>query len=145
MSNDRFFSDDDRVEGGGGILNSSGLREFDTVSEKVVAEGLEVEMSCPHCGRKKQVVAEWPELIVLSQNKTGLPPLLPQGWQFSPKTGTAFTALRCNSCGKDGALQVHLTPEDAQVHVNTGINTRFISPQVYNTLMAQIAQQRARG
>lgn len=145
MSNDRFFSDEDRAEGVGGILNSSGLREFEGVQEKVVAEGLEVEMSCPHCGRKKQVILEWPELIVLSQNSSGLPPLLPNGWQFDPQSGTAYTALTCNSCGKQRALVVHMTPEDAQVHVNTGVNTRLIPPHIYNGLMSQIAQQRARG
>jgi hypothetical protein len=145
MSKDRHFNDEDKLEGGGGILQSSGLREFDSVQEKVVADGLEVEMSCPHCGRKKQIVVEWPELIVLAQNASGLPPLLPEGWYFSPENGTAFTALKCNSCGKEKALVVHLTPEDAQVHVKTGMNTRLIPPPVYNSVMARVAQQRARG
>ena len=142
MSNDRFFSDEDKAEGVGGILNSSGLREFEGVQEKVVADGLEVEMSCPNCGRKKQVVLEWPELVVLSQNQSGLPPLLPQGWHFDPNSGTAYTALQCNSCGKPRSLVVHMTPEDAQMHVQTGINTRLMPPQVYNAVMAQIARSR---
>lgn len=142
MSNDRFFSDEDKAEGVGGILNSSGLREFEGYQEKVVADGLEVEMSCPNCGRKKQVVLDWPELVVLSQNQSGLPPLLPQGWHFDPNSGTAYTTLQCNSCGKPRSLVVHMTPEDAQMHVRTGINTRLMPPQVYNAVMAQIARSR---
>lgn len=64
----------------GGIFSSSmagekgGLREFDSVKDQVTGDGVVIEMMCRGCGRSKQVLITWPEVVAL---RCGMSPSIP--------------------------------------------------------------------
>lgn len=122
--------------GSGGILDSAGLRGYDKVKTSVKLKGPQVRMDCRNCGNTRDVNLEWPEIMQVAGNMQGADPILPQGWKYSPINHTAYTTLRCPACGKDG-FSVHVTPEEAQLHVKQGIAAGFVDGR-----QAQAIQQR---
>jgi hypothetical protein len=42
-----------------------GLKRFDSIESDVTSQGLIIEMACRQCGRPKQLLVEWPEMVAL--------------------------------------------------------------------------------
>lgn len=138
---DDFLGGEAGAQEGGGILDSQGLRDYEGIETHVEAGGAAVTSNCRKCNKKRKVIIEWPELIILGTNAPGKRPILPRGWQFSQNNLDAFVALRCTACGEDG-FNIHMAPTEAQQHVRAGLNSGLIQPQVVQQYTAQAEQAR---
>jgi hypothetical protein len=128
--------------GNAGILGGMGLDDYDSVRERVEAEGLFVQLNCRFCNRERAITVEWPELYQIGSNAPGLPVLMPQGWRFSPNNGTAFLAHGCPACGQPG-LTLHMTPDEARRHVENAVQATLIPPQAIASWRQHIAALRS--
>jgi len=142
---DDFLNGDGAGAEGGGILESPGLRDYEGIETTIGVEGARVVLNCRRCNRKKQVVVEWPELIILAENGPGKSPLLPTGWNFSEKNRTAYVPMRCNSCGNDTGIAIHMAPDEARGHVNAALNAGLVNRQQVAQIQQQVNGARARG
>lgn len=138
---DDFLSGEAGVHEGGGILDSQGLRDYEGIETRVEAEGAAVTVNCRKCNKKRKIVIEWPELIILASNGPGQRPVLPKGWQFSENNLTGFVTLRCSSCGEPG-FSIHMTPEEAQGHVRSGLASGLLHPAQVQQVQQQMARVR---
>lgn len=115
--------------GNAGVLSGMGLDDFDNIQESVQTDGVKVEMNCRFCNSKRGVVLEWPELYQVGSNGPNLPVLLPKGWQYSQNNGTTVFIHACPSCGKREGIAIHMTPDEARRHVQSGAEAGLIHPQ----------------
>lgn len=129
------FSDDS-----GGSLESPGLRDYDNVQQTIEPDGLKVAISCRLCGRKHELTLEWHELYVIGSNKPGTVPIMPRDFRRSEQ-GTAYTQYNCTKCANPG-ITVHITPDEAARHINTAVQSGFVSPQQAQTWGQQVMQAR---
>lgn len=129
--------------GNAGILQGMGLDDYDSIREKVQADGLNVEINCRFCNGKRGIVLEWPELYQIGSNAPGAPVLVPRGWQFSPNNGTALFLHRCPACSQQQGLTIHITPDEARRHVSSAVAAGLIPPSQLNQWKAQVAQLRS--
>lgn len=136
-----FLEGDGALREGGGILDSHGLRDYEGIETAVIPEGAGVILNCRSCNKKRRVVVEWPELVVLAENGPGARPLLPQGWVFSQNNLDAYVQLRCGGCGQPG-FAVHMTPQEAQQHVKSGLAAGLIQPQLVQGIQQKIRATR---
>lgn len=141
---DDFLEGDGAIREGGGILESHGLRDYEGIETSVIVEGAGVVLNCRRCNKKRRVVVEWPELVILAENGPGRRAILPQGWRFSENNKDGYVQLNCSSCGSPG-YAVHMTPQEAQAHVGAGLKAGLISPQLVQQYQRQVAQMRAGG
>lgn len=147
---DDVLSGEAGVQEGGGILDSQGLRDYEGIETRLEGPspphhqgGVAVTLNCRHCNKKRKVILEWPEIIVVADNGPGKRPLLPQGWKFSQNNLDAYVMLPCPSCGQPG-FAIHMTPEEAQQHVRSGVNSGLLNPQAVQQLQQQNALTRSR-
>ena len=136
-----FLEGDGALREGGGILDSHGLRDFEGIETSVIPEGAGVVLNCRSCNKKRRVIVEWDELVVLGENGPGLRPILPQGWAFSENNRDAYVQLPCSSCGQPG-FAVHMTPQEAQGHVKAGMAAGLIQPQRAQSIAHRVRQMR---
>jgi hypothetical protein len=127
--------------GNAGILNSAGLDDYDSVREKIQADGVEVSVNCRMCNSKRGIVLEWPELYQIGANNPALPPLIPPGWRFSQNNGSAVFITTCPACGKPG-LAIHVTPDEARRKVESAVNAGLIPPHAIQQWRAHVARVR---
>lgn len=132
---------DDVLSETGGIHEGGGLSDFEDVKEKIVADGLQLQMKCRLCGKAHNVVLEWEELFVVGSNGPGASPLLPANWQYSNNNQDAYTAIQCSRCHGPG-LSPHVTPDEARKIVNQGVSRGFVPPQAVNAWKQRIAMAR---
>lgn len=125
----------------GGIHEGTGLNDFEGVKERLVAEGLQLQMKCRLCGKSHNVVLEWEELFVVGSNNPGMAPVLPPNWRYSQNNQDAYTMLACSRCGGEG-LAPHVTPEDARKIVNQGVSRGLVPPQAVNAWKQRVAMAR---
>lgn len=126
----------------GGILNSSGLRDYEDIQTSVVPGGVSVILNCRFCNRKKQVIIEWQELVGLAANQANQVPVLPKGWKYSNKNQDAYIPLRCDSCGNENGIAVHMSPEEAGQHVAAGQRAGLVDPRYVQQVHSQIRAMR---
>lgn len=138
---DDFLQGNGALREGGGILDSPGLHDYEGIQTKVEADGLHVILNCRFCNKKRQVVLEWPELVILGENSQGGAPILPRGWVFSENNGTAFVKLPCPNCGNAG-FAVHMTPEEAREKVGNALKAGLVSQAQVVQLQQQVRNQR---
>jgi hypothetical protein len=125
---------DDILSGSeGGIHGGAGLSDFDALREKYTADGLAVTLNCKFCGKAHQITLEWPELYIIGLNRAGRPVALPPKWAYSNNNQSAFVELKCSRCHHAG-LAVHVTPDEARRHIQTGMDAGHLSPQVFAQL-----------
>ena len=141
---DDFLEGDQAIREGGGILDSHGLRDYESIETSVIVEGAGVILNCRSCNKKRRIIVEWPELVVLAENGPGRRPILPPGWKFSENNRDGYVQLNCTSCGKPG-YAVHMTPQEAQTHVKAGLSAGLIRPQMVQHYQNQVAQMRGAG
>lgn len=132
---------DDVLSETGGIHEGGGLEDFEGVKEKLVTDGLQLQMKCRLCGKAHNVVLEWEELFVVGSNAVGQPPLLPQNWQYSTNNQDAYTQIQCSRCHNPG-LAPHVTPEEARKIVNQGVSRGLVNPQAVNAWKQRVAMAR---
>lgn len=132
----------DDMTGVGGILESKGLDDYEGLKEEVKPEGIEVKLNCWGCNRPREVVIEWPEVILVAENKQGAPPVLPPGWKYSANNHTAYIAFNCRGCGQHEGIAVHMTPQEAQEHVKRGLGAGFVNPQQIQAIRQKMAPYR---
>jgi len=132
---------DDVLGETGGIHDGRGLEDFEGVKERIVNEGLQLQMKCRLCGKAHNVVLEWEELFVVGSNTPGTAPLLPPRWQYSENNQDAYTALQCSRCHGPG-LAPHMTPDEARKVVNQGLSRGFVNPQAVNAWKQRVAMAR---
>ncbi len=116
------------VDGKAGVLDSHGLRDYDSERQNLKKEGLCVELNCRFCNRRRQIVVEWPELFIIGANQPNLPPIAPRDWAYSQNNGSIYFQTPCPSCGNAG-LSLHITPDEARKSLNTGLQSGLISQQ----------------
>lgn len=131
--------------GNGGILESAGLRDYDSIKTSVKPHGAVVRMNCRHCNRPRNVVLEWEEVMQVAGNNQGGGPVLPDGWRFSTNNNTAYVSIPCTGCGNPEGFSVHTTPEEAQKLVQQGINAGFINANQANHIAQQVRTLQSRG
>ena len=136
-----FLDGDAAVREGGGILNSHGLDDYEGISTSVVPEGAGVLLNCRNCNKKRKVIVEWQELVVLAENGPGRRPIMPPGWKFSQNNLDAYVQLNCTKCGQPG-FAVHMTPQEAQGHVKSGLAAGLIHPQAVQVIQQRVAHMR---
>ncbi len=137
--------DDDDLEGGGGILNSAGLRDYENVSTRLAPEGVNVKLNCRRCNKPRIVTLEWAEVAAIANNGPGLMPLFPAGWSFSPQNKTPYVSMKCPSCGNETGFAIHLPVPEAQQHIKTGIASGAVDPGLVQQVAHGMNAQRARG
>ena len=84
-------------------------------------------------------------MATVAANAPGAVPVMPPGWNYSANNGSAYIAMRCPNCHGEGSVAVHMTPDEARKHVQTGINAGFVNTAFVQSVAAQVAQARARG
>lgn len=140
---------DDIIQNGGvggrgnaGILASAGLDDYDSVSESVQQDGILIELNCRYCNSKRGIVLEWPEIYQVGANMPGMPPLMPQGWRYSPNNGTAVFIHRCPSCSHPEGLAIHMTPDEGRRHVTSAVDAGIIPKQAIAAWGQHVAKLR---
>lgn len=141
---DDFLEGDGAIREGGGILDSHGLSDYEGIQTAVVPEGAGVVLNCRRCNKKRRVIVEWPELVILAENGPGRRPILPPGWKFSENNRDAYVQLNCASCGNPG-YAVHMTPQEAKMHVTAGLTAGLIHPHTVQGIQQRMAQTRGAG
>jgi hypothetical protein len=119
-----------------GIHSGAGLADFDAVREKYSSEGLAVTVNCRFCNKGHQITMEWPELYIVGLNRPGRPVALPAKWKYSNNNRSAYLELDCTRCHNPG-LALHVTPDEARRHVQTGLDSGNLAPGVFEQLRRQ--------
>ena len=134
---DKFSDIIEREEGGS--LGGGGLNEFDSVRSVLSKAGLLTEVACRSCGRRKQLMISYPEIIALrvgvspAQAFGRVPQLqahaspwqlvqLPEGLHWMPQ------GLRCGLC-PEGTVYVYLSPDECTVRLSHAKQRGFLSPE----------------
>ncbi|HTM53248.1 MAG TPA: hypothetical protein VL175_21855 [Pirellulales bacterium] len=95
----------------------AGLKHFNSVPTRLVAEGLAVRFTCL-CGNSNSVTTTWPELVLIAQQR------IPQGWRYDER-GVAQPLVPCRACGR--AVGFGLTPDECKRTIEQGIAAQYIS------------------
>ena len=141
----------DVVSGHQGIFEGMGgqaLKVHDSVHGEVTAEGLVLEFYCQGCGKPRQMVVEYSELIAL---KYGVNPAIafqgqtkvlssPINWRFVAKENAWRPDMTCDGC--DFHLFVRIAPGEPAKHIEAARQRGFLNPAVEQQL-SQIASQAA--
>lgn len=133
----------DDVQDTKGILDSQGLTDYNSLSQKAVADGMQVTTNCWRCNQRQIAVAGWDELFVVGLNGPGRPLRLPRSegiceWFYSDSNKTICMAFRCPKCGGDKGIAIHFTPDEAARHVKDAVNAGLISLPTYNAWMQKV-------
>lgn len=131
---DRFG---DVIQRNSGIFKD-GLDEFDTLATTPTPGGLVVEMACRGCGRPKQIVFDWQELIAVRHNAPpqyafrDIPSLshLATPWRTTTTEGDLQwmpETLRCDGCQQN--LYPKFTPEECAIHLAKAARNGWLNPQ----------------
>jgi hypothetical protein len=123
---DIIYGSDGAAEGG--VLSGAGLSGYEDTKDKQVTEaGAPTLFPCRYCGRVIEVTTEWEELFYIAQNGPNRPPVIPQGWQYSPNNNTLYESRNCPRCGNPG-MQLHYTPRQALEKLQQGISMGYVTP-----------------
>lgn len=111
--------DDDQNPHGYGSLGGVGIDSHDKARSKVVAEGIEFVVPCGGCGKEIGLIAEWPEVFMMSKE------LAPQQWAYEPSQGGFMPLMACR-CGS--RLRIVTTPDECNRNLRSGMSNRAIDP-----------------
>jgi len=120
---------------GWGSLAGAGVDHHEAIKTTVERDGVRFEHNCDFCGKPIGLVAEWPELIIMSLKK------IPGdgSWYHDPNSGRLFPNLRC---GCQNPIKVGITPDECARHVNSGISQGKITVAQANTIAQQVSGAR---
>jgi hypothetical protein len=141
----------DVVTGHQGIFDGFGgqaLKTHDSVHSEITPDGLVLEFYCHGCGKPRQMVVEYPELVAL---KYGVNPAVafqgqtkilaqPVNWRFIAKENSWRPDMTCDGC--DFHLFVRIAPGEPAKQIEAARQRGFLNPQVEQQL-SQIASQSA--
>lgn len=159
MSIDDAFSDmaggeQNGIFGAEAAALDAGLADFDTAKTTAQPHGVTVQMRCRGCGRTKQLVVEYPELVAIKYN---VPPQIafrgqaniissPAEWKFSHKNRAWYPNSPCSSC--QHPCSPLFTPEEAEMHLAKARRGGWINPvaeksvsQIAHSVGVQLQQQ----
>lgn len=117
---------------GFGSLGGVGVDDHESVKASLdpSGKGVMFKLACQGCGKPLGVVAEWPELIYMSQ---GMPP--GNSWYHSPSDGCFMPNLRC---GCLTPIQLGVTPDECTKHLRSGIAGGKIQAAYVSNAVAQL-------
>lgn len=125
-----------------GSLEGLGRKDYDSIRESGPSkDGIQLVLNCRRCNKRHGVLIEWKELFWVGSNGAGQPLLLPPGWMYSPRNGSAFPNLTCSKCGNEG-IAPHYTPQRAAALIKQA-DTNIIPRKVLQGWAQEVA--RARG
>jgi len=147
----------DVVSGHQGIFDGLGgqaLKTHDSVHSEVTLAGLVLEFYCHGCGKPRQLVVEYPELVAL---KYGVNPAVafrgrsdiletPINWRFVAKENSWRPDMTCDGC--DFHLFVRIAPSEPGKYIESARQRGFLRPekeQLYSALASQAAQMARAG
>lgn len=112
--------DDDLNPHGYGSLGGVGADSHDKVKTSVVAGGVQFVVPCGGCAKEIGLVAEWPELFLMSKGQQ------PQQWSYEPSQGGFMPLLQCR-CG--ARLRLATTPDECARSLRSGVANGALSAQ----------------
>jgi hypothetical protein len=122
------FSDIHNDIAGYGSLGGTAIDNHFKVKPKSSREGLRMKLDCGHCGTPQEIIATWPEVVVISVGK------LPSNqWKYDQ--GHIRPHIGCARCNH--SVMVGITPGEAKSFATAAINAQYLSAQQAQ----QIAQQ----
>ncbi|MDD5007591.1 MAG: hypothetical protein PHC68_04200 [Syntrophorhabdaceae bacterium] len=141
----------DIVSGHQGIFDGLGgqaLKTHDSVHSEVTKDGLVLEFYCHGCGKPRQLVVEYPELIAL---RYGVNPAVafrgqtrilatPINWRFVSEENAWKPDMTCDGCAFH--LFVRIAPSEPQKYLEAARQKGLLAPQ-YEQQLSQIASQAA--
>lgn len=124
----------------GGVLGGDGLDHHQRVVDQInrQGQGWDFKVHCDGCGRGYVVTVEWREVILIAMKQL---PVTAQGERWTFHDGVFWAPVVCPCLSTGHPLEVRLTPDQAQRHVQAGLRSGLLNQAFYQQLTNQVNQQ----